>query len=151
MRKYIRHPSDIPIDISISENNVPEGNGNGHHIEPLNNISEGGLSFHSDIQLDVGTVINIRIPVVEPTFEIAGRVAWCKRDDEVFDIGVEILDAEKVFQTRMVEQICHIEHYKKQVLASEGRKLSGKDAAMEWIEKYAHVFPDMESITGSKS
>lgn len=145
MRKYIRHPSDIPIEVSILSNeaDVP-------HSEPLNNISEGGLSFHSDIYLEIGSMISIKIPLVEPEFETRGRVTWCKQENNVFDVGVEILGEKQIFQTRMVEQICHIEHYKNEVLVSEGRKLSGRDAAMEWIKKYAHIFPDTESMTGTK-
>ena len=41
----------------------------------------------------------------------------------------------------MVEQICYIEHYKREVLKNEGRILSGKDAALEWVKKNAADFP----------
>jgi hypothetical protein len=41
----------------------------------------------------------------------------------------------------MIEQICHIEHYRQEVLRVEGRKLSSKEAASEWISKYARDFP----------
>ena len=44
----------------------------------------------------------------------------------------------------MVEQICHIEHYKSEVLAREGRHLDGEQAAREWIQKFAHGFPAFE-------
>ena len=46
-----------------------------------------------------------------------------------------------MFRARMVEQVCHIEQYKHQVLKKEGRKLSGEEAALEWIQKYAPQFP----------
>jgi hypothetical protein len=36
----------------------------------------------------------------------------------------------------MVEQICFIEHYKNEVLETEGRALTSEQAAAEWIEKY---------------
>ena len=42
---------------------------------------------------------------------------------------------------RMVEQICHIEHYRNELLQTEGREISSEVAAKEWIEKYAHTFP----------
>lgn len=44
----------------------------------------------------------------------------------------------------MVEQLCHIEHYKAEVLAREGRQLDGEQAAREWIRKFAHGFPAIE-------
>ena len=145
MRKFIRHPSDIPIEVNIISKKASE-----QHSEPMSNISEGGLAFHSTTTLDLGTVIVIRIPIVEPTFEVRARVAWCEKDNDIYDIGVEIIDEEQAFQIRMVEQVCHIEHYKKKVLESEGRDLSGKEAAVEWIKKYAHSFPDAEALIGIK-
>jgi hypothetical protein len=49
------------------------------------------------------------------------------------------------FQQKMkpllVEQVCHIEQYKKEVFLKEGRLLSGDEAAAEWIEKFANQFP----------
>jgi hypothetical protein len=45
----------------------------------------------------------------------------------------------------MVEQICHIEHYKREVAEREGRELSGQQAAKEWIAKYAASFPQWSS------
>jgi len=135
MRKYIRHPSDIPIEFNV--NFIDEEQKNS-----LSNISNDGLSFHSNIQLDVGTVIQIRIPFVKPVFEANGCVAWCIALGNKYDIGVEIIGKEHAFRTRMVEQVCHIEQYKREMLKSEGRILSGKEAALEWIEKYAHIFPN---------
>jgi hypothetical protein len=44
----------------------------------------------------------------------------------------------------MVEQVCHIEHYRNEVLALEGRRLSTKQAAEEWIKKYSASFPNLQ-------
>jgi len=41
---------------------------------------------------------------------------------------------------RMIEQACHIEHYRK-VWSEKGRQLSAEEAAKEWIEQYAAAFP----------
>ena len=41
----------------------------------------------------------------------------------------------------MIEQVCHIEHYRKEVMLREGRELSAQEAAREWISKYAGDFP----------
>jgi hypothetical protein len=82
--------------------------------------------------------------LADPTFEILGRVVWCKEGSGLFDVGVEFLEPEGAFQARMVEQICHIEQYKKDVLEKEGRQLTGEQAALEWIGKYAADFPGVE-------
>ena len=41
----------------------------------------------------------------------------------------------------MIEQICHIEHYRAEVEGKEGRELSSQEAAKEWISSYAGDFP----------
>ena len=135
MRQSIRHPSDIPIEISVDE--LAEG-----QQEAMNDISFGGLSFRSHTHIRAGSTISIRIPFVDPPFETIARVRWCrKREGGYYDVGVAFPDQEAAFRTRMVEQVCHIEHYKRQVFEKEGRKLSGEEAAREWISRYAEKFP----------
>lgn len=137
MREYIRHPVDIPIEFQRDE-----GNTCGQH-ETLSNISQGGLAFRSHCALEVGATIYIRIPISEPPYEAQARVAWCKAVEDGFEIGVALLGAEEGFRSRMVEQVCHIEHYRQEVLHREGRQLTAQQAALEWIGKYADTFaPD---------
>jgi hypothetical protein len=45
------------------------------------------------------------------------------------------------FKVRMLEQICHIEVYKKELRKKQGRRVTGEQAAIEWINKYAEKFP----------
>lgn len=134
MRNFIRHPSAIPIDFHLEEL-VTEGS------EHLKNVSFGGLSFISKYELATGAIISIKIPLIQPVFEAAGRVSWCRPESSQFEIGLEFLDKDDMFRARMVEQICHIEEYKHEVLKKEGRKLSSEAAALEWIQKYAPQFP----------
>ena len=137
-RRFIRHPSDIPIvaDYKLPRLKAAES-------ERLKNISAGGLSFLSGSRLDVGVVVRILIPVVNPAFEIAARVVWCARTNGTFDVGVEFLEPDTVFEARMIEQVCHIEHYKRQVFEKEGRVLTNQQASLEWIAKCAADFPPM--------
>ncbi len=134
MRSYIRHPSDIPIEV-LPDEAAPAGE------ECLKNISHGGLAFNSEQALALDRIVRIRITAVNPCLEVSGKVKWCKRSGTQYEIGLEFLHKDDEFQTRMVEQICHIEHYKNQVAANEGRCLSGQEAALEWIAKYADRFP----------
>jgi hypothetical protein len=137
MRSFIRHPSNIPIDFQL-EDVVEQG------TDYLKNVSHGGLAFNCKSELPVGTVIRIKIPLVKPVFEAIGRVTWCRSDTDCFEIGIEFLDEDDRFRARMVEQICHIEQYKNDVFDREGRKLTGEEAAVEWITKYALQFPGQE-------
>jgi hypothetical protein len=78
---------------------------------------------------------------VDPPFEAMARVAWCRPDGDAFLVGVEFLDSDDAFQSRMVQQVCSIENYKQDVAAKEGRVLSSQEAAAEWISKFAGRFP----------
>ena len=71
-------------------------------------------------------------------------IIWCQKTTDHFVIGAKFLDKDDMFKARMVEQVCYIEHYKKEVLRKEGRSLSTEEAAQEWIKKYAKDFPMFE-------
>jgi Tfp pilus assembly protein PilZ len=136
MREYIRHPSNIPLEVQIADLPDPQ-------TEYLNNFSLGGLSFHSKNKLETGAQICIRIPLLRETVQVNGRVVWCKRQGRGYEVGAAFRDKEEAFRTRMVEQICHIEQYKNEVLKNEHRELSSEQAAIEWIKKYAGSFPEL--------
>lgn len=138
MRSYIRHPSDIPLEYQADEQNT------GISQEHLHDISPGGLSFSCTRALDSGTLITIRISCVQPGFEARAQVAWCHREGDGFLVGVAFVERGDLFRARMVEQICHIEHYRAEVLTNEGRDLDGEQAAREWIQKFAVDFPGLE-------
>jgi len=79
--------------------------------------------------------------VRDPAFKMKATVMWCRKTNDDYDVGVEFSDVRAKFAVRMVEQVCHIEHFKKQFLEKEGRHLSGQEACVEWIERYAKQFP----------
>jgi len=134
-REFIRHPTDVPVHWSIGEMVPPGG-------EHLRNISEGGLAFESHHEIPVGAMIEIHIPVVRPETSVNGEVVWCRPSgDGCFEVGVRFTDAGQHFKMRMVEQVCHIEQYKKDVLENEGRTLTSAEAALEWIKRFAKDFP----------
>lgn len=133
MRTFIRHPSDIPIEVH-PEDAVEQTE------QHLNNVSAGGLSFKSQMPFEDGRVLRIRIMIVKPAFEAKGKVVWCRKEDETFEVGVEFTETRDVFKVRMIEQVCHIEHYKREIREKEGRELSGREAALEWISKFANTF-----------
>lgn len=143
MRKYIRHPSDIPIEFKINTKASAQ-------IKCLNNVSLGGLAFHTEEAIAPGLVMQVRIPFVSPPFEAFGKVVWCFVAEDGrsgFDVGIELMDQEDAFRARMIEQVCHIEHYKREIAEQEGRHLSGAQAAQEWIDKFAADFPHIEETT----
>lgn len=136
-RQHIRHPTDIPIYWTLHKE-MP------HSREPLRNISEGGLAFLSRDEVSSGSTIDIQIPLQNPEMQLTGTVVWCQwlEPEEAYEVGVSFQDATTRFRARMVEQICHIEHYKKDILEQEGRQLTSEQAALEWIHRYAREFPN---------
>lgn len=133
MRRFIRHPSDIPIAVSVGEV--------GEYSDRLRDVSKGGLCFTSESFVALGKQVHIEIKVEEEDFHADGTVAWCKREGRLYAVGVAFSDTSTQFNVRMVEQICHIEHYRFEVEEAEGRKLTSEEAAREWVEKYAADFP----------
>jgi len=134
MRLYIRHPSDVPIDYQL-------GGRTDISRDKLSNYSDGGLCFVARQRIEPGSEINFAIPITPPQFHATGVVVWCREEDGVFHVGVKFTEEETAYAVRMVEQLCYIEHYRQSVRESEGRVLSGEEAALEWIEKFACNFP----------
>ena len=135
-RKFIRHTVGVPLIVR------PVDGGSAARARQSVNVSEGGLSFVSEDEIPLGTVIEVRISEVDPPFEAQARVAWLSREDDGgWCIGVQFLEAADAFRVRMVEQVCAIERYRKEVEADEGRTLTPQEAAHEWITRYAGRFP----------
>lgn len=135
MRSYIRHPADIPVQVDTTPGHLKGGQSR------LANVSQGGLAFDAAESIPVGSMVRLLITVVDPGFEAEGVVTHCRQEAGHYVIGIEFIHRDDLYVARMVEQVCHIEHYKRAVAEREGRILSGEEAAREWIEKYAEHFP----------
>lgn len=136
-REFIRHTADVPLEVTAVAGAAPVAR---HGV----NVSHGGLAFTSEEYVEPGSTILIRIPEVEPPFEAHARVAWCRREGSGFWVGAQFLDSGDAFRARMVEQVCSIERYRREVEEREGRVLGPTEAAAEWIGRYAGRFPVSE-------
>lgn len=135
MRQFIRHPADIPIEVRT-------GDALAHGSRRMSNVSLGGLAFQSDTAFEPQAIVTVRIPFVQPVFETGARVVWCSARNGRYELGVQFLDPQDAFVGKMVEQVCHIENYRKVVREVDGRQLTAEEAAAEWIAKFAAQFPD---------
>ncbi len=140
MRNFIRHPADIPIEVTTAD----QGGG---RAPRLVNVGLGGLAFRSQTAFRPAHVVKVRIPFVRPAFETTARVAWCRASDGEYELGLAFIDPDDAFRARMVEQVCHIEHYRKQVRDAEGRELTTEEAALEWVARNAPQFPETGPTT----
>ena len=133
MRRFIRHPTDIPLHYEVLRIIKRK--------RPMRNVSHGGLCFKTEHPVTKNTEIHVEINACSPAFAANGTVAWCHAIENGYNIGVEFDESTSPFTLRMVEQICHISHYKNLIWEKEGRNLSSEEAAGEWIVKYAAAFP----------
>ena len=135
MLSFIRHPADIPIQIQVEY--LPDSDSS-----EMNNVSLGGLACESRTYLEKGTEVRIQVPFLKPAVEAKGNVVWCHLKAEgVYEVGIEFAEPDDAYTARMIEQVCYIERYKKEIREREGRVLNGEEAAREWIRKYAAGFP----------
>lgn len=132
-RRFLRHLAEIPIEICCSDSTLI-------NIKNTHDISYGGLSFKSDKPLAVKQKVNLAIRVTQPCFEEDAFVAWCRKNQSCYEIGIEFIEEDAIFRIRMVEQVCHIEKYRKEMQEIHGRKLTPQEAALEWINEYAGDF-----------
>lgn len=136
MRRFIRHPVNIPIEVSIT------GYITSDELSQASDLGAGGLAFHSNQNIEPGTIVCIKIPYIQPEFETDAKVVWCRKRLKGTELGVEFLTLDDAFKARMVEQICYIENYQHAVKRREGRNLTIQEAAVEWVSKYAANFPN---------
>ncbi len=136
IRKYIRHPSDVPIKVVLDR--VEDEH---EDDTTVTNVSLGGLSFISQHPLEILEKVQVCIPILKKDNYLSGTVVWCEKSRDGYEVGLEFESSKEVFRLRMIEQICHIEHYRKEVEHQQGRQLSAEEAAREWISEYAGDFP----------
>lgn len=138
IRKFIRHPSGVPIQVTLD---FAEDENDETVDQTITNVSLGGLAFISQKPIELLERVRICIPVLNEDNYLVGNVVWCEKVGSGYEIGIEFEKSKDVFRLRMIEQICHIEHYRKEVEESEGRELNAQEAAKEWISKFAGEFP----------
>ncbi|MGY8870380.1 MAG: hypothetical protein ACKVJE_08075 [Pseudomonadales bacterium] len=140
---YIRHPNDIPAQISLCSQNILSSNTASHS-------GRIGVSLSTEKFYAIGTALEIEITIKEPDFKASGHVAWCIPErDGSFRTGLVFDDPATAYAVRMIEQICHIEQYRQEIKHDEGRTLSSEDAAHEWIIRFAKDFPELNSAVHS--
>ena len=133
MRRFLRHPSDMPVELVLRKQAaIPR--------QQLNNISLGGVACMSHCCFIDGSEVDLRIPLFGTQACYPGIVAWCRKELDHYLVGVAFIDEDTLFRARMVEQVCQIEHYRLQREQELGAQLPIEAAAREWIERHAADF-----------
>lgn len=130
MRRYLRHPSDMPVELVLRKQAFLP-------TQRLHNISLGGVACNSSRGFRRGTAIELRIPLFGEQARYPGVVAWCHKQTDDYLVGVAFLDEDTLFRARMVEQVCQIEHYRHVRELATGEQLPLEAIAQEWIALHA--------------
>lgn len=126
----IRHPDEFPIELKLQERTAGSSS-----PSSLQLICHSSTPFHS------GEGIQIKIPSIANNLEVFGVIQRCENTPQGYELGITFNSSDALMRMRMLEQLCYIQRYRSYVRNAEGRELSDQDAALEWIGKYAHLFP----------
>ncbi len=131
IRRHARHVTGIPIEVTVDFNH-------GYHAEneSITNVSPGGLCFIASDYLQKNEPIQVRFPALNREQILDGKVVWCNKTTMGYEVGLEFDDPEEVEYLKMIDQIRQIENFRQDLEIREGRKLSGEQAAREWVSKY---------------
>lgn len=129
MRRYVRHATDVPVVIRLRDVAVQD-------TEYLRNISKGGMCFLAKVPLPVHRAVQVQIPLIDPELETEAEVVWCREAENGFEVGVRFAGADDEADARLVSEVCKIEDYKQEIWISEGRRVTGEQAALAWIRTH---------------
>ncbi|GAB4350920.1 MAG: hypothetical protein Kow006_14280 [Gammaproteobacteria bacterium] len=102
------------------------------------------LRFQSQRPVAAGVWLELIIPVAGESCTVTGEVVDHQSTDEGYRIAVCITQRNSSFKLRMVEQLCHIAHYRASRIRQGGCELSEEQAAEEWILRHAASFPSLD-------
>ncbi|GAB3483250.1 energy transducer TonB [Marinomonas epiphytica] len=131
--EFVEHPNELPLNVTAIEDQP---------FPPISKDRLGfvGITYLTHDAFDSGRSVQITLEEIDPNFCVRGRVAWCQQQDSGYLIAIEFPSEEDCYSVRMVEQLSHIESYRRNA-KNEGRRLNYNEAASEWIQKFAASFP----------
>jgi hypothetical protein len=127
---FLRYPGEVPMRYQPCR---PSGDG-------ICAGTAGGICFPCGEPLAPGTLVHLSLAAPHGVERFTVRIAWCRPEGVEFLAGASLLGEDDACRARMVAQLCHIDLYRRQELAS-GRDLDEDTAASEWIARYAHQVP----------
>ncbi|WP_156948144.1 hypothetical protein [Marinobacterium jannaschii] len=128
---YLRHPDEIPVSLQqAGQDRLPAAGSDGI-----------GVICHCDNGYAPGEQVRMMIPLIDDAIDPLGRVDWCQPSQGGYELAIRFQDNDNAMRARMLEQLSHIYRYRQHVLQQQQRYLSLDEAALEWIERYAALFP----------
>jgi hypothetical protein len=137
-RKFIRHPSELPLSYHRAKCT---------HIESIPRFENDlvGLSFESNEPVEPGAILDVTVRAYNEDHTFQGQVVRILYLGNRYEIGLCFNSESSAFRVRMIEQICHIETYRRRLCEIEGCSIDIDRAAKEWIENYSAQFPKLST------
>ena len=132
---FIQHPQQFPLQLRILRFGERKKT---LKTEESCNI---GLIILSEKYLRPGTVLEISIPMRKDTHKFTCKVVLIQEEKRGYGIGLWLMHKPDEQRIRIVEQVCHIEHYLGEKRRKDGPFLSQEKIMEEWITKFAARFP----------
>lgn len=106
----------------------------------LHTIGLGGVACNYPRAWRQGTAVDLRIPSLGASARYPGYVAWCRKVEKGYRIGISFTDEHALFGARMGEQVCQIERYCRLHEDAEPTPAQHEAMAHEWVARHAVEF-----------
>lgn len=84
--------------------------------------------------------MDLHIPSLGASARYPGYVAWCRKVEGGYRVGISFTDEHALFGARMGEQACRIERYCRQHEDAEPSPQQFEALAREWVARHALEF-----------
>ncbi|KAF2406090.1 PilZ domain-containing protein [Pseudomonas antarctica] len=133
MGRFLPHPDDVAVElIQRPAPAIPR--------QRLHTIGLGGVACNCPRAWRQGTAVDLRIPSLGASACYPGYVAWCRKVENSYRIGISFTDEHALFGARMGEQVCQIERYCRLQEHAEPTPAQLEAMAREWVSRHAGEF-----------
>ncbi|ROM51077.1 PilZ domain-containing protein [Pseudomonas rhodesiae] len=133
MGRFLPHPDDVAVElIQRPSPAIPR--------QRLLTAGLGGIACHCPRAWRQGTAVDLHIPSLGASARYPGYVAWCRKVEGGYRVGISFTDEHALFGARMGEQACRIERYCRQHEDAEPSPQQFEALAREWVARHALEF-----------
>ncbi|WP_242169049.1 MULTISPECIES: PilZ domain-containing protein [unclassified Pseudomonas] len=133
MGRFLPHPDDVAVElIQRPAPAIPR--------QRLHTIGLGGVACNCPRAWRQGTAVDLRIPSLGASARYPGYVAWCRKVETGYRVGISFTDEHALFGARMGEQVCQIERYCRLHEHTEPTPVQLEAMAREWVSRHAGEF-----------
>ncbi|MBD8100061.1 PilZ domain-containing protein [Pseudomonas fluorescens] len=133
MGRFLPHPDDVAVEL-IQRPSPPLPR------QRLRTIGRGGIACNCPRAWRPGTAVDLSIPSLGASARYPGYVAWCRKGEAGYRIGISFTDEHALFGARMGEQVCQIERYCRLHETAEPTPQQLEALARDWVSRHAGEF-----------